>query len=308
MWHTQTCIIWLPWRPIMWSIWGFVDSKLRSSPSVFIRTPTSGSDSNLNIWSVPSAWRIWDLIFCSAWNAMFWARENMKGYSVMHRHYWLTDWPTPWHRSIHEKPMTLGPITISAHIPLSRSAGSWRLVSPHSKSTAPDSRIGSLLGENSRSKLHRVEDATVRISSEAPCRSCINGRHTEWSYKDKICKEQFKKWSWPKERYFSYRTETLKILNKEYYSLLSTWLVYHRLLQHMFTNEGAKEHHSVGHWTVCSGCTTAVYHLKYMLCYDIWGYHTSAAEDSSLLGCNAVCFGQVVPRVLKECSTFTFRD
>lgn len=78
--ETHTCIIWLPWRPIMWSIWGFVDNKFRNNPSVFIRT-TSGSDNNRKIWSVPNAWRIWDLIFCSAWNAMFWGEEKQWFYA-----------------------------------------------------------------------------------------------------------------------------------------------------------------------------------------------------------------------------------
>jgi len=40
-------------------------------------------------------------------------------------------------------------------------------------------------------------------------------------------------------------------------------------MQRLFTNEGAKEHRSVGHQTVSSACTTAVYHLKYAVLWDL---------------------------------------
>lgn len=49
-------------------------------------------------------------------------------------------------------------------MPFSRSADSGRLVREHNNSTPPDSRIGSLLGLNSNSKLHKVLEATVNKS------------------------------------------------------------------------------------------------------------------------------------------------
>lgn len=71
------------------------------------------------------------------------------------------------------------PLTIRAQMPLSRSAGSSRRVRLHSSSTTPDSRIGSFDGENSRSRLHSVDDATVRMASSAFCSSFISGFQTE---------------------------------------------------------------------------------------------------------------------------------
>lgn len=73
--------------------------------------------------------------------------------------------------------------TINAQTPFNLKAGSSLFVKLQSKSTAPDSRIGSLEGENSRRRLHNVDEATltVKISSVACWSRFINGRHTEWS-------------------------------------------------------------------------------------------------------------------------------
>lgn len=69
---------------------------------------------------------------------------------------------------------------MSAQLPLRRSAGSLCFVSSHSISTAPDSSIGSLAGENSSSRLQIVDVTTVSSSSEgSPTSRSISGRHTE---------------------------------------------------------------------------------------------------------------------------------
>ncbi len=92
------------------------------------------------------------------------------------------------------------PLTIRAQIPLTLSAGLSLWVRLHSNSITPDSRMGcthtdtntvhtegiqsfvicicvcvctSLLGENSSSRLHSVEEAMTRTSSGAFCNSCI---------------------------------------------------------------------------------------------------------------------------------------
>lgn len=54
---------------------GRVDRRFLSSPKVFIRTFTSESESNWNNCSVLRPRKMSDLIFCSAWNAIFWKRE-----------------------------------------------------------------------------------------------------------------------------------------------------------------------------------------------------------------------------------------
>uniref|UniRef100_A0A147BFY9 Uncharacterized protein n=1 Tax=Ixodes ricinus TaxID=34613 RepID=A0A147BFY9_IXORI len=153
------CIICVPWLSMMWSMCCLMESRFRSRPRVFMSTLTSGSESSRNTWSVPSVDRIWALIFWSAWKAMF----------------------------------------IRAQQPLSRSAGSSRRVSPHSSSTAPHSKMGSLLGENSSSRLQSVDEATRRMSSGALCSRHMRGRHTAWSWKvvrscctdrDKLCRHR----------------------------------------------------------------------------------------------------------------------
>ena len=69
--------------------------------------------------------------------------------------------------------------TMRAQMPLSLKAESSLLVKLQSNSTAPDSTIGSLDGENSNNKLHSVDDATAKMSSSAFCNNFINGFHTE---------------------------------------------------------------------------------------------------------------------------------
>ncbi len=64
-------------------------------------------------------------------------------------------------------------------MPLSLRAESSLRVKLHKSSTAPDSRMGSLDGENSNSKLHRVDDATAKMSSSAFCNNFISGFPTE---------------------------------------------------------------------------------------------------------------------------------
>lgn len=82
-------------------------------------------------------------------------------------------------------------LTMRAHMPLRRSAASSRRASPQSRSMAPDSKIGSFDGENSSSRLHKVDDATARMSSSAFRRSLISGFHTEWSWTPYISFDSF---------------------------------------------------------------------------------------------------------------------
>lgn len=90
-------------KNILWCLLtGLVESRFRSSPSVFIKTSTSGSDRSPKTCSLPRAVRTWALILWSAWKAMF----------------------------------------MRAQTPFRRREGSSRRVRPHSISTAPHSRIG----------------------------------------------------------------------------------------------------------------------------------------------------------------------
>ena len=69
---------------------------------------------------------------------------------------------------------------ISAQLPFNLSAASGFLVSSHRMSTAPDSTIGSLAGENSSSRLQMVEVTTVRSSFDGcPVKRDMRGRQTE---------------------------------------------------------------------------------------------------------------------------------
>lgn len=56
---------------------GLVESRFRSSPSVFMSTFVSGSDKSLNSCSVPSARTISTFTFWSAWNAMFYTNTHI---------------------------------------------------------------------------------------------------------------------------------------------------------------------------------------------------------------------------------------
>lgn len=56
---------------------GLVESRFRSSPSVFMSTLVSGSDRSLNSCSVPSARTISTFTFWSAWNAMFYTNTHI---------------------------------------------------------------------------------------------------------------------------------------------------------------------------------------------------------------------------------------
>ena len=85
------------------------------------------SESSLKIWSDPNVVMIWTLILWSALKAMF------------------------------MRPQT----------PFNTRAESYRCVSWQRSSMAPDSRMGSLEGENSSKRLHRVEEATTRKSTKA---------------------------------------------------------------------------------------------------------------------------------------------
>lgn len=72
---------------------GLVESKFRSSPSVFMSTLVSGSDNSLNSCSVPSARTISTFTFWSAWNAMFYTSTHMthpidKQYMLSFMHKW----------------------------------------------------------------------------------------------------------------------------------------------------------------------------------------------------------------------------
>jgi len=54
-------------------------------------------------------------------------------------------------------------------------------VSSHNISTAPASKIGSFEGENSKIKLHNVDEATANISLFGCCNNFIKGFQTDWS-------------------------------------------------------------------------------------------------------------------------------
>ena len=55
-------------------------------------------------------------------------------------------------------------LTINPQTPLSTNAGSYLCVKEHKRSIAPDSKIGSLDGENSNRRLQRVDEATTMKS------------------------------------------------------------------------------------------------------------------------------------------------
>lgn len=70
------------------------------------------------------------------------------------------------------------------YVPFNFNDVSGLFVNEHSNWIAPCSNIGSLAGENSNSKLHNVDDATVRSSSHGGgilVNKAIKGRQTEWS-------------------------------------------------------------------------------------------------------------------------------
>ena len=74
-------------------------------------------------------------------------------------------------------------LTINPHTPFSTKAGSYLCVKEHNKSIAPDSNIGSFDGENSKSRLQRVDEATTMKSEllAGDPRIFINGFQTGWS-------------------------------------------------------------------------------------------------------------------------------
>ena len=55
-------------------------------------------------------------------------------------------------------------LTINPQTPFSTSAGSYLCVNEHKRSIAPNSKIGSLDGENSNRRLQRVDEATTMKS------------------------------------------------------------------------------------------------------------------------------------------------
>lgn len=76
---------------------------------------------------------------------------------------------------------------INAQLPFSLSDGSGFCVNLQSISTAPDSSMGALAGENSNKRLHTVEVQTASISGDEGSlfSSSISGHQTKWSYKKK---------------------------------------------------------------------------------------------------------------------------